>query len=723
MNLPLRDRSRPRQGTLGVLLSACLLLVVVQSAAAQRVQIDFDEFHGHDGTVDYIRSIARAYPNITELLEIGQSNMGRPIYVLVISNMSTGTTIDQYVELRNPRREGVDNVTPMKSYHGKPGIWIDGGTHGNEYTGTEVNLYIIDKLVAGYGTDSEITQLIDDNTFYFCPMVNPDGVHMSVEEGIPQRQNSMLVDDDEDGEVNEDGPDDLNGDGLYTSFRYPDPEGRYVLDDEDQRHMIRLGQDEETEKETYSVVREDRDNDGDGERGEDPIRGIDVNRNFPEGWFRDDDTQGGSGYYAASSVETRAILEFFTNHTNILLVQSFHTSGGFTYRPFARWSDDQIDPKDLSIYDRVMGKKYLELNDQEVPEAWLDAEPAEGDAAEAGPPMRTAPQRTARPGGGMPPGGGRPAAGGAGRQAGSGYEMPTLWQHPYNDAQDRAYGFGIFIDWAYAQFGSYSMTTELWSWQRDTRGVPGFDGEDDRDLFYRSLLAYQDDVYDGEMFVDWTPYNHPELGRGEVGGWVSTFGSNNAIPGETLERIADIHWQFELFKAGLMPKLEITEASAEVLYTTDNTSQARAVSDGNTVTIRAGRNLGRYKVVKVTATVENTGALATHVARGANLAGNRQDVIWLIGNRDRIKFLQGSAWQRLGVIDGTLEIPGYDPSTAPELRVPMEFGMPPEEPGAEPQTGNTREVTWLIAVEGDTPLRIVLSSQKGGTRVRELSVR
>ena len=116
MNLPLRERSRPRLGTVGVLLSACLLLVAVQSAAAQRVQIDFDEFHGHDGTVDYIRDVARAYPNISELLEIGQSTMGRPIYVLVISNMSTGTTIDQYVELRNPRREGVDNVTPMKSY-------------------------------------------------------------------------------------------------------------------------------------------------------------------------------------------------------------------------------------------------------------------------------------------------------------------------------------------------------------------------------------------------------------------------------------------------------------------------------------------------------------------------------------------------------------------------------------------------------------------------------
>jgi hypothetical protein len=274
------------------------------------------------------------------------------------------------------------------------------------------------------------------------------------------------------------------------------------------------------------------------------------------------------------------------------------------------------------------------------------------------------------------------------------------------------------------QFGSYSMTTELWSWQRDTRGVPGFDGEDDRDLFYRSLLAYQDDVYDGEKFVDWEPYNHPELGPGEVGGWVSTFGSNNAIPGETLEYICEVHWQFELFKARMLPKLEITEASAEVLYTTDNTSAARAVSDGNTVTIRSSGNLGRYRIVKVAATIENKGSLATHVARGADLAGNRQDVIWLVGNRDRVKFLQGRAYQRLGVIDGAMEIPGYDPSTAPQPSSPQQqFGGPPMDDDGEPQTGNTREVTWLIAVEGDTPLKLVLSSQKGGTQVRNLSIR
>ena len=80
--------------------------------------------------------MAKAYPKITELIEIGKSNMGRSIYVLVVSNMGAGTTIDAHVKLRNMRKEGVQNVIPMKGYQGKPGHWICGTTHGNEYTGT-----------------------------------------------------------------------------------------------------------------------------------------------------------------------------------------------------------------------------------------------------------------------------------------------------------------------------------------------------------------------------------------------------------------------------------------------------------------------------------------------------------------------------------------------------------------------------------------------------------
>ena len=630
-----------RPGSLTLALPALFLTTCLQALPAQEVPISFDDFHGFEGAVEYVREVADAYPEITELLEIGRSTMDRPIHVLVITNSATGTTLDRHVPLRNMRKEGVDNVPPMRSYQGKPGIWIDGGTHGNEYTGTEVTLYIIDKLVSGYGSDEAITRLVDENTFYICPMVNPDGVYNSVDRGISQRQNSMPRDDDGDGRVNEDGPDDMNGDGLITTFRYPDPEGRYVLSQEDPRIMVRLDRDEETDRQRYSLAREDSDEDGDGEWGEDPMRGIDVNRNFPEGWFTDDNSQGGSGAYAASSPESHAILEFFSTHRNILLVQSFHTSGGFTYRPFARWPDEEIPDADLTVFDDLMGTKYKELV----------GEPDNAD----------------------------------------------LWRHPYRGDRGRPYGFGIFIDWAYAQYGSYAMTTELWNWRRDTRGLPGYQGEEDREAWYAALLAWENRPFQDRVFVPWEPYDHEQLGEGEVGGWVSTYVGGNALPGTSLRHVAETHWQFELYKAGLLPQLEIDSTQAEVLYRSSSAARARASSRGNTVTIRPQGGLGEYRVVKVTATIRNTGPLATHRTEGADLAGNREDAVWLLGDRDRVKFLQGRAWQELGVLAGTLDV---------------------YEEGA-----NQRRVSWLVAVEGEPSLKLVLTSQKGGTKVRELSVR
>jgi len=712
----------------GLVLGVCLLLGGAPFASAQKVPISFNDFHGYTGTVDYIKKVAGAYPDITELLEIGKSNMGRSQYVLVITNMKTGTTIDKHVKLRNMRKENVQNVTPMKPYQGKPGQWIDGGTHGNEYTGTEVCLYIIDKLVSGYGADPEIKKLIDDNVFYICPIVNPDGVYNSVEAEISQRQNSMMVDNDNDGRFNEDGPDDLNGDGHITSFRYKDPEGRYVIDDVDPRIMVRLGRDEETTRERYAVITEDKDNDGDGKRGEDSERGIDVNRNFPEGWFKDDGFQGGSGFYPSSAPESHAILEFFTNHTNILMVQSFHTSGGFTYRPFARWPDSRIAAKDLAVFDRIMGKKYLELYGEEIPEAWKEPAPSASRTQRAAAPAQ---QR----------GGARTAAQAPRtRAAGGAQEMPRLWRYPYRG--DRPYGYGIFIDWAYAEYGSYSMTTELWNRFRDMKGIPPIDEQDEQRTLKleRAALKLQDDAFGGRFFVPWKRYKHPELGEGEIGGWIRKYWGGNAFPGESLTGVCDIHWQFELFKAALLPHVAITDAAAEVMYTTNSAREATAVKDGDTVTIRKGGTTGKYKIVKVTASIANTGKLATHVARGANLAGNRQDAVWLIGDRDKITFLQGTPFMRLGVLDGVMEIPGVESGETPgaqgaarQTMRNMPPGMPPQmmqqfrqRGGGQQQaaqTGSTREVTWLVAIEGDSPLKIVVTSQKGGTAVKELTIR
>jgi len=680
--------------------------------SAQKVSISFDKYHGYTGTEKYLKDINKAYPSITELMEIGKSNFGRSIYVLVISNMKTGTTLDAHIELQNMRKEGVKNVAAMKSYQGKPGQWICAAMHGNEYTGTEVCLYIIDKLVTGYGSDPQIKDLIDKKVFYICPIVNPDGVYNSVELGIAQRQNSERVDNDGDGKINEDGPDDLNGDGYYTQFRYKDPKGRYVIDDADSRLMVRVGNNEKTDKERYSVITEDKDNDGDGKRGEDSERGIDVNRNFPEVWFRENGMQGGSGKYPTSSPEAHAIAEFFTNHTNILMGQYFHTSGGFTYRPLGTSPHGSLHTKDVAVMDMIMGKKYLEILGEDVPKAWLypDSLTQYKEELKDTKVNKYAKQR--------------------------GYELPRGWRVSYNETRDQRYNFGMASDWMYMQYGVYSVTTELWNPMNDIDDFPTFEGEDAYLNRNRELLKYQDEQYGGAYFIDWKPFKHPELGDGEIGGWKSPAGRNNAFPGKPLLNVCEKHWQFELFKATLLPEVEITKATANVLYSANSAQMATASGDGSEVTIKKGKGSGKYKIIEVTVNIENQGNLATHIARGAQLAGNRPDVVWLVGDRDKITFMQGTPYQKVGVLEGKMKIPGYrarpqsSDTDQPQRRGAMPYSpmmyrfmrarVSYDQPG-EKQSGPKREVKWLIAVEGDTPLKVIVSSQKGGTKVKSIT--
>ena len=685
-----------------VILTFSMVFGSITVSSAQKVPINFNDFHGYTGTIKYIKEVSQAYPNLTELQEIGKSSLGRSIYVLVITNMKTGTTLDAHVELRNIRKEYAQNVTPMKPYQGKPGHWINGCIHGNEFTSTEVCLYIIDKLLNGYGADSHLTRLVDNNTFYFCPIINPDGAYNSVERDIAQRQNSEFKDDDGDGLINEDGLDDINNDGHITQFRYKDPEGNYVIDDVDPRHMVKLDSDDTTKKQRYSMVREDIDNDGDGHRGEDGEKGIDLNRNFPTNWLKADGRPGGSGDYPTSASETHAVYKYFKSNPNILIAMDFHTRGGFTYRPMDSEPDSYLDPRDVAIYDRIMGKKFLELMGFEVPEAWKAAGPLDEFKEQ----LR---QTTDNP-----------------HTIERGYELPTGWIHGYDEAKNLPDGYGMLTDWMYDHAGTYGICVELWNSRRDMKGINEFTGPDADLKRERALLKYQDEEFGGKFFLPWKRYNHPELGEGEIGGWIPRYRGNNAFPGETLVGVCDTQYKFEIFRAGLLPDISITDAKARILYKTDNVKEAIANQQGEKVTISKGKTQGKYKIVEVSAVVENKGKLATRTARGAQLPGYRQDAVWLIGDRDKITFLKGSAFQSIGVLEGTMPIPGYERPAAGQQQQERQ-GMRQRPTGGDHPptqlTGSRREIKWFIAIEGDSLLKVVVSSQKGGTKVKEISIR
>jgi len=656
-----------------------------------KVKIEFDRYHNYKASVKYLKKVAAKYPGITELKEIGTSNQGRKIYVLVVSNMNNGKTIDSFITLKNMRKEGVKNVLPMKSYQGKPGHWICGSMHGNEFTGTETCLYIIDKLIEGYQNDQEIKNLVDQNCFYICPIVNPDGFSSTLEKGISQRNNCREKDDDNDGKINEDGPDDLNNDGFVTRFRYKDKKGRYVLDDIDTRLMRRLGKNEKTDKQRYNVITEDIDNDGDGKRGEDSERGIDLNRNFPEGWFKDQDIPGGSGEYPTSAPESHAIAEFFSNHRNILIAQFYHTSGGFTFRPMGTAPDSEMSNWDRAVFDQIMGKKYLQIIGDKIPAPWLNKD----SLAVYKKQLSKSPHKIA---------------------AKRGYMLPRGWKVSYNERNNKRYSYGMATDWAYKQFGIYSITTELWNPAADIKDFPAIEGKDKWIKTQRALLKFQDNNYNGKLFVNWTKYKHPQLGMGEIGGW-KPGRNNNAFPGAPLVNVCEKHWQFEKFRAGLLPQLQISNAVGKVIY--------------------SGKKNGKAtKIIEITVKIKNNGSLATNVAAGSTIPLNRDDVIWLICDRNKVSFLQGSPYQKLGILDGQARIPGFKGpkfkkssnsrrwrgrrSSSSGLRKLTARSLKNTE---KKQEGSERTIKWLVSITGDSALKVVLTSLKGGTVVKKVSIR
>lgn len=273
---------------------------------SSRGEIDLNRFYTAAESDQILREFHALYPELTELRQIGRSYRGRPLMVIEITNEATG---------------------PAST---KPALYVDGGIHAGELTGSAVATHLVSHLLNGYGHDRRVTALLDARAFYVRPKFNPDGSDLALIQDQFLRSTTRPVDEDEDGAKDEDPPEDIDGDGWITQMRVPDDEGEWVADDADPRAMIR-DRDRAIAGRRYRMLRESVDNDGDGQINEDGIGGIDMNRNFPRNWERVH-LQPGAGDYPLSEPETRATVEFINGHRNITGIVAGHTSGGFVYR-------------------------------------------------------------------------------------------------------------------------------------------------------------------------------------------------------------------------------------------------------------------------------------------------------------------------------------------------------------------------------------------------------
>lgn len=313
-----------------LLAGPALSSAVAQFPHESMVDLRFDHWYDYAEMTSALHDLVEAYPGLLSIQSIGQSVEGREMWLVTLNNPKTGADTD------------------------KTAMFIDGNIHGNEVQAAETVLYSIWYMTKSYGKVESLTKLIDERSFYFLPMENPDGRdYWFHEANTPHssRSGKRPVDNDHDGLYDEDGPDDLDGDGNITQMYVRDPLGRFKIDPDDKRFFVRTGPDEKPGG--WSRVGEEGiDNDGDGRINEDGPGGYDGNRNWPSDW-QPDHIQYGATDYPFSLPETRAIGEFLMAHPNIAAYQSYHNSGGMILRgPAANYVS--YPREDVRVYEELM---------------------------------------------------------------------------------------------------------------------------------------------------------------------------------------------------------------------------------------------------------------------------------------------------------------------------------------------------------------------------------
>ena len=547
-------------------------------------EMDFAHYHTYDEVNAFLRKWASEYANLVDLYSVGKSFEGRDIWQITITNKSTGKDTD------------------------KPAMFIEGNRHSGEVTAAESALWFAWHILTNYGSDPAITKLVDTKAIYVRVKNNPDGSELYLNTAQSNRSTVRPYDDDRDGLLDEDPPEDLDGDGFILQVRKKvEPgKGTMILDPADPSG--RLMKRATDGKGDYIVSAEGVDNDGDGRTNEDGVGGLDLHRNYPENWrpMPGQDltgrgwTQGGAGEYPLSEPETRAVFTFLLQHPNVSVVQTMDTTVPMLlHGPSTSRMSESMFPEDMKIYQYFdeQGKKitgYPYAGDT----YWDYANQGRDDRD-----MRT-------------------------RAAEMGFEMP---REPQGSPL-----FGHSPDFGYLYYGAVWYGDELWNGGR----VKDYDG--DGRVTDLEKLRYVDDELGGRYFKPWTKFVHPTLGEVEIGGFNPKFWRQNP-PVEILEEWIKKEALFNLFLANSLPQVKILSAEIKPVKKEAGAFEVVAVFTNEGFLPTALKMADRVKIVR-------PDTAEVRLPAGAELVGvrGRQDIGFLKQNekkevRWKVKIKPGTA--------------------------------------------------------------------------------
>ncbi len=286
--------------------------------------IDWTRYHNYADLTRVLQALEAAYPQAMRLYSIGQSHQGRELWMVELTDSTTGSAED------------------------KPAYYVDGNCHGEEVLGCQVALYTIVQLLARQQTDPWIAELLATRTFYIAPNINPDGAEYSMTTPYNHVGNGHYLPwefQPPQGLY----PADVDGDGYILQMRYPDVAGEWKISDKDPRIMLRREPGEHG-GEYYRLLPEGWINDYDGAEIiiPKPPHG-NLNRQFPTFWASERGEYG-AGSYPLNEPEALAVARFILEHRNIAGAMAHHTHGGLILRPSSYRPDAELPPEDVQLF-------------------------------------------------------------------------------------------------------------------------------------------------------------------------------------------------------------------------------------------------------------------------------------------------------------------------------------------------------------------------------------
>ncbi len=302
------------------------------SAADAFSRVDWNHYHDYTEIADILFWLNETYLGVVDVFSIGKSYLGRDIYCVRLTN-----------ETCNQLKTKVLFV----GYH-----------HATERISAELPLHFVVDTATSWGTNQTVNRLLNFSEIFVVVALNVDGFE-AVEQNEWQRKNLRPYDEDNDGLIDEDPPDDADNDGYIEDLVTWTSNG-------------------------WEFVRwEGIDDDGDGRFNEDWTGGVDLNRNYGYQWNATVDFSGPNpedgdyrGPTAFSEPETQAMRDFTLGH-NFTYALSFHSGGEWITRPWmytlTRTSDDSVLREVAGNISRIVGIPFpLAGNRSTVSGTWDD---------------------------------------------------------------------------------------------------------------------------------------------------------------------------------------------------------------------------------------------------------------------------------------------------------------------------------------------------------------